>query len=61
MEYVNVKIEIDTCNDAFRENPGAEVARILRNAADKIEYGSEIDFPLRDENGNTVGQVSFEI
>ena len=61
MEYVNVKIEIDTCNDAFRDNPGAEVARILREAANKIEFGSEVDFNLRDANGNTVGSVTFEV
>jgi hypothetical protein len=48
-----LKIECD--NSAFEPEPGDEVARILREAADKIERGST-GVRLRDVNGNKVGK-----
>lgn len=54
----DVTLTIDTGNAAFDDgNREAEVARILREAADKIEAGYE-DFTLRDYNGNKVGTVT---
>jgi hypothetical protein len=54
----DIRITIDTGNAAFDDgNREAEVARILRAAADRIEAGAE-DFSLRDFNGNTVGHVT---
>lgn len=54
----DVNITIDTGNAAFDDgNREAEVARILREAADKIEAGYE-DFGLYDFNGNKVGNVT---
>lgn len=54
----DVRITIDTGNAAFDDgNREAEVARILREAADRIEAGAE-DFTLRDINGNKVGSVT---
>ena len=54
----DVTLTIDTGNAAFDDgNREAEVARILREAADKIEAGYE-DFTLRDYNGNKVGSVT---
>lgn len=47
---------LDTGNAAFEEMPGVEVARILRAAAAKLEDG-DLDFGLRDINGNRVGAV----
>jgi hypothetical protein len=54
----DVRITIDTGNAAFDDgNREYEVARILREAADRIENGAE-DFTLRDINGNKVGSVT---
>lgn len=45
-------------NAAFDTFPQAELARILREAADKIENGHQ-EFTLRDLNGNRVGAAEF--
>jgi len=56
-----VKITIKTANDAFQPNPCHEVARILRELADRIDGagmpGKEEVWTLRDVNGNTIGAV----
>lgn len=52
-----LKIRIKTDNQAF-DQEGQEVARILRDLADKLEHLDELQesqLPLRDLNGNTVG------
>lgn len=49
----------DMDNDAFREDTGPEVARILRDVAAQVEHWSleSGDLrPVRDSNGNTVGE-----
>lgn len=43
-------------NAAFAHNPRPEIARILRETADKIEQGRDV-IALRDANGNTVGDA----
>ena len=43
-------------NAAFEPNWNEEAARILRDAAKKIEQGQD-GFGLRDINGNKVGQL----
>jgi len=51
------KIRIKTDNQAF-DQEGQEVARILRDLADKLEHLDKLQesqLPLRDLNGNTVG------
>jgi len=55
-----VIIAVNLQNSAFSDCAGSEVARILRELADKIEYrhtelGNEIT--LRDINGNRVGNM----
>lgn len=45
-------------NAAFEDQPELEVARILRNVADKLEQG-ETDGWCRDINGNPVGSWSI--
>ena len=63
-----LKIKINTENQAFRQEAfngefdfpqeGQEVARILRDLADRLENLDklqECQLPLRDLNGNTVG------
>lgn len=55
-------LKIKTDNAAFEEDPTAECARILRELADRIECASpDEDYPLRDVNGNKVGQAVFRI
>lgn len=57
MRFV-LKLSCD--NSAFETDPTAEVARILRALADRLEGASpDEDYPLRDANGNRVGQADF--
>ena len=54
-----IRIEINTDNAAFEGDDGrAEVARILRNLADKIEqyHNPEV---LMDVNGNRCGTLEM--
>jgi len=54
------QINLNTDNDAFTD-PTREVARILRALADRLEGASPgEDYPLRDINGNKVGQAVFK-
>lgn len=55
-----MQINIDTQNDAFAELPGVEIARILREYADKCEAEPYTlrTARLRDRFGNTVGDVT---
>ena len=52
-------IEIETGNDAFACNETAELARILRVAAGRIENGN-MEFRLHDYNGNRVGYCEYD-
>lgn len=49
-----MRLTIETGNAAFEDDPGAEVARILREVAELAEEGSTSG-PLYDINGNPVG------
>jgi len=51
-------LKIDCDNAAFEGDPGAEVSRILRDAAGQIDHGLD-RVRLRDANGNTVGAFRF--
>ena len=53
-----IKIEIETGNAAFKDDPN-ETSRILRELADKLEEGKKPTW-LIDANGNTVGAVIRE-
>lgn len=56
---MNVRIDINCENDAFYQAGGAEVARILRTLATKIEMDAltlDDDMELRDYNGQKVGE-----
>ena len=60
---MQMKIELSMDNAAFGEAPGMEAARILRELADRIEYdilAPDMFVPLRDVNGNRVGQTEIE-
>lgn len=57
-------VEINLVNDAFAENPGLEVARILRGLADRVD-GYRFDnaptrFPVSDINGNRCGTHGYD-
>jgi hypothetical protein len=56
--YKTVAITINTENAAFEEDPGAEVARILRVLANSLERGDEPS-SVYDFNGNIVGRVGL--
>ena len=57
-----VTIEINTGNDAFREDIVPELRRILNATANRIEYlHLHEEYPLKDINGNTVGEIKFEV
>ncbi len=56
---MKAKIEIEMSNAAFEEAPASELARILRELANRVEGdGDELGL-IRDINGNTVGK--FEV
>jgi len=56
-------IEIATDNDAFFPEPGPELARILRQLAERIATASPDELAagvrLRDYNGNRVGSATL--
>jgi len=57
---MNIIITINTDNEAFGDDPGVELSRILRGLADDCADGWQgyLDAP-RDINGNTVGRVTI--
>lgn len=55
-----IKIQIETGNSAFEDEPASEIARILRGAATRIELGYTDGFPLFDINGNRCGYLHIE-
>ena len=56
------KLTIETDNAAFDDDAGPEIARILRELADRMETGLTIpnSVRLRDYNGNKVGVAEYE-
>jgi len=58
------KLYIDIQNDAFQPSPELEIARILRDVADRIEHSTKFDLSLyrtiRDLNGNDVGRYAIK-
>jgi hypothetical protein len=62
-ERISVTLETNG-NAAFEDSPATEIARILREAAKRIEngdFGSDGDgFRLNDINGNKCGRVTIE-
>lgn len=56
-------VTINTGNDAFGDDPGHEIARILREIADRADQsltaGRYFTNLVRDANGNTVGKFTF--
>lgn len=58
------QLAFDTDNAAFEEGGNAEIVRILRDVADRIERSDSLDAHhyggIRDVNGNTVGSFAHE-
>lgn len=52
-------LTIRTGNAAFETCSGEEVARILRETADRIQSATATDGHLYDSNGNHVGEFSL--
>ena len=53
-------LHLDTDNAAFDDDVGYEVARILRDIADKVERdGEDACLPIMDINGNRIGNADF--
>ena len=53
-------LTIETDNAAFDPDTHYEVSRILREAADVVEYNRSCTETLVDINGNTVGSFTLE-
>lgn len=55
-------LKVDTDNDAFQPNPNFETARILREVAERLEFGEVFSTyqTLFDMNGNDVGRAAFK-
>lgn len=54
----SLKIEIDTNNAAFEDDPWGECKRVLQGIMSK-DLGPGGSFSLRDSNGNTIGDVRW--
>ena len=55
-------VQLSTDNLAFEDDPGYELARILRGIADDISNGREYDMfqTIFDANGNDVGRYALK-
>jgi hypothetical protein len=58
---VELNVTVKSGNEAFKQDAGAEVARILRALADMVGAGEEGYFRLMDHNGNGVGRATLEV
>lgn len=59
----NFSLTIETVNAAFEDNAAAEIARILRQLAQRLEddgMESGQEFVLCDLNGNKVGSAEAD-
>lgn len=54
---MRIMIDMRCDNAAFDPDPNAEVARILRELADRVEDSRLYDQVLHDVNGNQVGTL----
>lgn len=57
---VHFSLKIESCDDAFSEEPRQEIRRILHEFLESLD-GFEGTRTLRDINGNNVGSVFLEI
>ena len=57
--FTGFRLEIDTANDDFMQDPTTEIARQLRSVASRIEIGIRTG-SVADNNGNTIGHYHLE-
>jgi hypothetical protein len=55
MKTIELTLKISSSNDAFTDNPEEEIARILKDAAEKIRNNGDGVYSLLDINGNKIG------
>lgn len=55
-----LRVRIETENDAFAGNGEQEVARLLRQVADRVADG-QLDGVIRDSNGNRCGAFDLRL
>lgn len=53
------KLEINTDNAAFGDNPEIELSRLLSELAEDVEQRKLKSYTLVDYNGNTVGKATW--
>ena len=56
-------LTLDTDNAAFEDDRGQEIARILKQTAQRMTRmagATGFSFPIRDTNGNTVGRADLQ-
>lgn len=61
---VELSLDLKSADAAVQDGPAGEVARILRDTADRIEAAAQDNFAiihLRDLNGNRIGTAYFSI
>lgn len=58
---VSLRIDFDSDNAAFDDDPVGETVRILRDIAEKIESGRQGDSAIHDINGNNLGDWYFVV
>lgn len=56
------RLYFDTDNASFEDNERAEIARILRKVADRVESPTDISHYLTifDANGNDIGRFALK-
>jgi hypothetical protein len=54
------KLEIETKNAAFGDNPELELSRLLAELAEDVEQRQLETYTLVDYNGNTVGKATWK-
>ncbi len=52
-----VVVTIEIVNDDFQPEPGPELARIFSKLAARIDEQGFHERPIRDRNGNVVGEI----
>lgn len=55
------KLEFETENNVFLDQPDAEVSRILRNVADCVFDCGDREGVIMDMHGNSIGRWTFKI
>lgn len=64
MSDIEIKIDLDTSNDAFVDNMQTEVYHILQKAILNVDFnavGNTVMQKLFDINGNHVGNIQTKI